>query len=116
VSIVKSHGQASPGITAISQVIEFFTTTFLGPIYATGITLLYYDQRVRKEGFDIEWMMQAAGLTVPAPVQQDTLTAPQLESQYEPALPAPPPALEEPPPAADPEPAPEPTDPEQPHE
>ena len=34
--------------------------------YATGFTLFYYDQRVRKEGFDIEWMMQAAGLR-PAP-------------------------------------------------
>jgi hypothetical protein len=43
----------------------FFTNTFLGPIWATGITLFYYDQRVRKEGYDIEWMMQAAGLTAP---------------------------------------------------
>jgi hypothetical protein len=54
-------------MTAISQIIAFFTNTFLGPIYATGITLFYYDQRVRKEGYDIEWMMQAAGLTVPPP-------------------------------------------------
>jgi len=67
VSVFKSHGQISSGMTAISQVIGFFTNTFLGPIWATGVTLLYYDQRVRKEGFDIEWMMQAAGLTVPAP-------------------------------------------------
>jgi hypothetical protein len=43
----------------------FFTNTFLGPIWAAGITLFYYDQRVRKEGYDIEWMMQAAGLTPP---------------------------------------------------
>jgi hypothetical protein len=26
-------------------------------------TLLYYDQRIRKEGFDVEWMMQSAGMT-----------------------------------------------------
>jgi len=68
VSVYKNHGQLGPGMTAISQVIGFFTNTFLGPIWATGVTLLYYDQRIRKEGFDIEWMMQAAGLTVPAPV------------------------------------------------
>jgi hypothetical protein len=43
--------------------VGFFTNTFIGPIYATGLTLFYYDQRVRKEGYDIEWMMQAAGLT-----------------------------------------------------
>ena len=28
--------------------------TFTLPIYAIGITLLYYDLRIRKEGFDIE--------------------------------------------------------------
>jgi hypothetical protein len=26
------------------------------------LTLLYYDQRIRREGFDVERMMQAAGL------------------------------------------------------
>jgi hypothetical protein len=67
VSIFKHHGQVSAGLTAVSQVIGFFTNTFLGPIYATGITLLYYDQRVRHEGYDIEWMMQSAGLSGPAP-------------------------------------------------
>ena len=41
--------------------------TFVVPISAIGITLFYYDQRIRKEGYDIEWMMQAAGLTAPQP-------------------------------------------------
>ena len=44
------------------QIVAFATNSFIGPMYATGITLFYYDQRVRKEGYDIEWMMQAAGL------------------------------------------------------
>jgi len=66
----KHHGQIGPGLTALSQVITFFTNSFLGPIYATGITLFYYDQRVRQEGYDIEWMMQAAGLTAPALVAE----------------------------------------------
>lgn len=60
----KHHGQLSVGVSATSQVISFFTNIFLGPIYATGITLLYYDQRVRREGYDIEWMMQSAGLNL----------------------------------------------------
>ena len=34
----------------------------LGPIYPVAITLLYFDQRVRKEGYDLEKMMEAAGL------------------------------------------------------
>ncbi|MGA2888132.1 MAG: hypothetical protein ABSE51_08780 [Terracidiphilus sp.] len=57
----------SAGMQSLQQIIGFFTNTFVGPMYATGITLFYYDQRVRKEGYDIEWMMQAAGLTVPEP-------------------------------------------------
>jgi hypothetical protein len=65
VAAFKNHGQIGPGLGALSQVMGFFTNTFLGPIWATGITLFYYDQRVRKEGYDIEWMMQAAGLTPP---------------------------------------------------
>ena len=55
--------QLGVGLQVLSQVIGFFTNTFLGPIWAAGITLFYYDQRIRKEGYDIEWMMQAAGLT-----------------------------------------------------
>jgi hypothetical protein len=67
VSAFKHPGQLpGPGVSAISQVIGFFTNSFLGPIWAAGITVLYFDQRVRKEGFDIEWMMQAAGMTAPA--------------------------------------------------
>jgi hypothetical protein len=66
VAAFKHPGQPlGPGILALSQVIGFFTNSFLGPIWGAGITLFYYDQRVRREGFDIEWMMQAAGLTAP---------------------------------------------------
>lgn len=37
--------------------------TLFGPIYPVFVTLVYYDQRIRKEGFDIEWMMSAAGMS-----------------------------------------------------
>ncbi len=62
-AVFKNHGQISPWMSAASQVVAFFTNTFIGPIGATGVALFYYDQRVRKEGYDIEWMMQTAGLT-----------------------------------------------------
>jgi len=63
VAAFKHPGQMlGPGLQTLSQVMGFFTNSFLGPIWGAGITLFYYDQRVRKEGFDIEWMMQAAGL------------------------------------------------------
>jgi hypothetical protein len=38
------------------------------PLYGIALTLFYYDQRIRQEGFDIEWMMQRAGMVVPEPV------------------------------------------------
>jgi hypothetical protein len=69
---LKHPGHALPLLwLALSEIAGFITNTLIGPIYSTGLTLFYYDQRIRKEGFDIEWMMQAAGLTpqveLPAP-------------------------------------------------
>jgi hypothetical protein len=40
-------------------------STITGPIYPIAITLFYYDQRIRLEGYDIERMMDAAGMTAP---------------------------------------------------
>jgi len=59
----------------LQQIGEFLSNALIGPIYAIGLTLFYYDQRIRKEGFDIEWMMQAAGMTPPG--TQVELTAPE---------------------------------------
>jgi hypothetical protein len=39
----------------------------LQPIPWVALVLFYYDQRIRKEGFDIEVMMQQAGMTQPPP-------------------------------------------------
>ena len=59
----KHHGELAAGARIAQQFVAFLTNTFVGPIYAIGLTLFYYDQRVRKEGYDIEWMMHAAGMT-----------------------------------------------------
>ena len=44
------------------------------PIYGIALTLFYFDQRIRKEGFDIEWMMQRAGM-VPAVAPSEPTSA-----------------------------------------
>jgi hypothetical protein len=63
----KHPGQQVPlALLAVQQVVTFLIGTFIGPIYSTGLTLFYYDQRVRREGYDIEMMMQAAGLSAAA--------------------------------------------------
>jgi len=57
---------------------SFATETLLTPLAPTALAILYIDQRVRKEGFDIDWMMYQAGLHVPQtpPVRPAVPTAP----------------------------------------
>jgi hypothetical protein len=85
----KHHQQPPLWVQILEQIVGFFTNSFIGPMYATGLTLFYYDQRVRKEGYDIEWMMEAAGMVAPPAPQ------PQTEAQPS-AVPsaAPPPVIE----------------------
>lgn len=59
---MKHKGAIPLWMSVLQQILAFLTNTFVGPIYATGFTLFYFDQRVRKEGFDIEHMMEAAGM------------------------------------------------------
>jgi uncharacterized membrane protein len=80
-AVVKNHGQLSAGMRALQQIVTFCTNTFVGPIYATGLTLFYYDQRVRKEGYDIEWMMQSAGLNAPAAPAGDVISETPVQSE-----------------------------------
>lgn len=48
---------------AMRETINALAAILLGPISAIALTLVYYDQRVRKEAFDIEHMMSL----IPAP-------------------------------------------------
>jgi uncharacterized membrane protein len=48
---------------------SFAVQTLVKPVYGIALVLFYYDQRIRLEGFDIEWLMQQAGmLSPPIPV------------------------------------------------
>jgi hypothetical protein len=57
------------------------------PVYGIALMLFYYDQRIRLEAFDIEWMMLRAGLLVPSQ------PPPQLHAQ--PSPPAQPPVAQQ---------------------
>ena len=46
------------------------------PVYGIALMLFYYDQRIRHEGFDIELLMQRAGLIAPPPPPPSTETWP----------------------------------------
>ena len=64
------HGQGSveqQRIIGVSILVVYYAAVFLAqvvikPVYSIGLTVFYFDERVRKEGYDIEWMMKRAGL------------------------------------------------------
>jgi len=49
----------------------FAIQAFTRPVYGIALMLFYYDQRIRKEGYDIELMMRQAGLVPPTPPQPE---------------------------------------------
>jgi hypothetical protein len=54
--------------TLYTLLVGFVTTSITTPIYSIGLTLFYYDRRIRKEGFDVEWLMQRATPPPPPPL------------------------------------------------
>jgi hypothetical protein len=61
------HAQAA---TVVMMLViygaAFAVQALVRPVYGIALVLFYYDQRIRLEGFDIEWLMLQAGMT-PAP-------------------------------------------------
>lgn len=45
--------------TIAGEIVTFLGTSLVGPLGMIAFTIAYYDQRVRKEGFDIQFMMQS---------------------------------------------------------
>jgi len=44
--------------TAVEEVGDLLAAVLVAPILASGLTLLYFDLRVRKEAFDLELLAQ----------------------------------------------------------
>ncbi|MGA2834761.1 MAG: hypothetical protein ABSE55_16975 [Terracidiphilus sp.] len=58
-------------IAVIGYGAAFAVQALIGPVYGIALVLFYYDQRIRLEGFDIEWMMRQAGMVAaPTPTQE----------------------------------------------
>jgi len=55
-----SSGQISPppdSIMILSQILTFLAGSLILPLYSIATTLFYYDIRIRREGFDLEYMV-----------------------------------------------------------
>ena len=59
--IIAAMTQALPGPAAFGFLIQQAITIVLSPIVAIIATLLYYDARIRNEGYDIEVMAAELG-------------------------------------------------------
>jgi hypothetical protein len=72
VALLPSTGSGAPFSSpafVVAEIVRVFanfaTQVLLAPVFMIAAVLFYYDQRIRKEGYDIEWMMQRAGLAQP---------------------------------------------------
>jgi hypothetical protein len=63
--MVRARGQASPGMTFYTLAVSALSSALIKPIYSIGLTLFYYDARVRKEGFDLERMLERTSMDAP---------------------------------------------------
>lgn len=70
VSATRTPGAAPFGVLVLQQVLNFLVSAVTAPILTVGITLVYYDQRVRKEAFDLQHMMSVLGSQPPSPPTQ----------------------------------------------
>ena len=54
-------------LQGIILAVNFMSTSLVGPIAAIGLCLFYFDERVRREGFDIEVLLRDASISSPPP-------------------------------------------------
>ncbi|MGA3373682.1 MAG: hypothetical protein ABSC48_18190 [Terracidiphilus sp.] len=68
---------------------SFAVQALIRPVYGIALVLFYYDQRIRQEGFDIEWMMEQAGMVAAPPATaQAPVPVPEAAQEPLPWLPA----------------------------
>ena len=96
---------------ASAQVLGYTVSSVVTyPYYVTVITVLYFDQRVRKEGFDLQLMAQGLGVEQGSGAESPEMGAAAF-SQYTPEQRAaapywpPPPGWQPPPPSSEPPPS-----------
>jgi hypothetical protein len=59
--------EVSMGVATYSYIAEFVSQAIVGPIGTISASLMYYNLRVRKEGFDIQHLMNSLG-SAPRPL------------------------------------------------
>lgn len=70
---VRAHGVERYVLQMLYLTGTFIDSMLVGPVGAIGLCLFYFDERVRHEGFDIEFLMQRAGGGAAAAMAQPTV-------------------------------------------
>jgi Membrane domain of glycerophosphoryl diester phosphodiesterase len=65
VLLVMSKGRLTLATQILSALGVFLSSSCVIPIWSIALTLFYYDQRIRKEGYDVEWLMEQAAAAAP---------------------------------------------------
>jgi hypothetical protein len=60
-----SMAKAATGFLVISTVMTFISQCLVGPLLTIAMALIYYDERVRKEAFDLQVLMSAVQASPP---------------------------------------------------
>lgn len=76
-NIFTPEGQKSLTLASLIwlQGAQFAGTALAGPIATVAMALMYYDERIRKEAFDLQLMMQAMPGTIQAPAPPPSASA-----------------------------------------
>ena len=56
---LRDPSAVTPMVHVMAAIGGFLSASLVGPLLTIALTLIYYDQRVRKEGFDLQLMMAA---------------------------------------------------------
>lgn len=78
--IAARHGLPPLWLQILSTISGGIGGTLSGPLIAIALTLLYFDSRVRKEGFDLQLMMATLSAEVPG-AEPPPITAPPATSE-----------------------------------
>ena len=65
--LITSHGPVRVGVEILTLLVTFVSSSLVQPVGAIAFVLFYIDQRVRKEGFDVEMLLaRVTGIPVAA--------------------------------------------------
>jgi len=69
VTAAMAKHEVSLGMTIYSHLAEFVSSVLVGPIGTISVSLMYYNLRVQKEGFDIQHLFRSLGATAAKPLE-----------------------------------------------